>query len=259
MNILNKLTKNYLKLNKKRTIVTIIGIILSGAMITAVATLAVSFQSFMLDMEISENGAWEANFRNVKSENIEDIVKDKRFTNVMLMSPVGMAQNSYSDDPFIYIKAYSKEALTNMKVRLIEGRLPENENEIVLSNTFFDGKTNEPKIGETITLDIGKRMSEGQELISSPKEDNETFLKEETKTYLICGKIQRPDFETFNDYYTSGVTFLDETKKITKETVDIGVISKNVKTLYKDAEEIADNLGLYSIREKWAKNISNKV
>ena len=43
MNILKKLTLKYLKQNKKRTIVTIIGIILSGAMISAVATLAVSF------------------------------------------------------------------------------------------------------------------------------------------------------------------------------------------------------------------------
>ena len=150
MNILKKLTLNYLKLNKKRTIVTIIGIILSGAMITAVATLAVSFQSFMLDIEISQDGAWEANFKNVKIEDMPEIVNDKRFTNVMLMVPVGMAQNSYSEDEFCYIKAYSKEALNNMKVCLIEGRLPENENEIVLSNTFFDGKENEPKIGDTI-------------------------------------------------------------------------------------------------------------
>ena len=96
MNILKKLTLNYLKLNKKRTIVTIIGIILSGAMITAVATLAVSFQSFMLDIEISQDGAWEANFKNVKIEDMPEIVNDKRFTNVMLMVPVGMAQNSYS-------------------------------------------------------------------------------------------------------------------------------------------------------------------
>jgi len=124
------------------------------------------------------------------------------------------------------------------------GRLPENENEIVLSTTFFDGKENEPKIGDTITIDIGKRISEGYELIGAPKEENETFVKEQTKTYLVCGKIARPDFETSNDNYTSGVTLLDETKQITAKTVDIGVISKNVRNLYKDTEEIADNLGL---------------
>lgn len=86
MNILRKLTLNYLKLNKKRTIVTIIGIILSGAMITAVATLAVSFQGFMLDVEISRDGAWEACFKDVKTEDIGSIANDRRFTNVMAMS-----------------------------------------------------------------------------------------------------------------------------------------------------------------------------
>ena len=85
MNILNKLTSNYLKLNKKRTIVTIIGIILSGAMITAVATLAVSFRSFMLNVEISQDGAWEACFKNVNTEDIDKIKNDKRFQNIMVL------------------------------------------------------------------------------------------------------------------------------------------------------------------------------
>ena len=39
MNLLNNLTIKNLKLNKKRTIVTIIGIMLSVALITAVATI----------------------------------------------------------------------------------------------------------------------------------------------------------------------------------------------------------------------------
>ena len=156
-----------------------------------------------------------------------------------------MAKNQYSEDEFLYIKAYTEEALNNMKIRLLEGRLPKNENEIVLSTTFFDGKENEPKIGDTITLEIGKRMSDGYELIGSKKEENETFEKTGTKTYLVCGKIQRPDFEKSTDNYTSGVTFLNEEKSLTAQTVDIGVISKNVKDLYKDTEEIAEKLGLY--------------
>lgn len=245
MNILRKLTTNYLKLNRKRTIVTMIGIIISGAMITAVATLAVSFQDFMLKVEISQDGAWEANFKNVKTEDIATIQDDKRFTDTMIMAPVGMVQNTYSEDEFLYIKAYDKQAMENMKVRLIEGRLPQNENEIVLSRTFFDGKENEPKIGETITIDVGKRMSEGSELTSQLKQEKETFVKEESKTYLVCGKIEKPDFESSRDYYTSGITILDEAKLITAKTVDIGVISKNVKNLYKDTEEIADKLGMY--------------
>ncbi len=203
MNILKRLTNNYLKKNKKRTLVTIIGIILSGAMITAVATLAVSFQGFLLDVEISSNGAWEAIFKDVDTSNIEKIENDTRFSETMLMAPVGMAKNTYSDDQFLYIKAYDKNALENMKIFLIEGRLPENENEIVLSRSFFDGKENEPKIGDTITLDVGKRMSEGQELISEKLDENETFIHEKTLNYIVCGKIEKPDFESSRDAYTS--------------------------------------------------------
>lgn len=247
LNILNKLTVNYLKMNKKRTIVTIIGIILSGAMITAVATLAVSFQRFMLDVEIGYDGAWDAYFKEVKTEDIGTIKNDKRFSDIMIMSKVGMAENKYSNDEFLYVKAYDSNALENMKIKLIEGRLPENENEIVLSKTFFDGKENEPKIGDTITLDIGKRMSDGYELISQEKEENEIFVKEKTVTYLVCGKIDRPDFETGTDNYTAGVTLLKDERLITSETVDVGVISKKAKNIYKDTEEIADKLGLYEI------------
>lgn len=39
MNIVNKLTIRHLKQNKRRTLVTIIGVIISVAMVTAVATL----------------------------------------------------------------------------------------------------------------------------------------------------------------------------------------------------------------------------
>lgn len=245
MNILNKLTKNYLKLNKKRTIVTIIGIIISGAMITAVATLAVSFQSFMLNVEISQDGAWEANFKDVNVDQISIIKNDNRFEKTMLMVPVGMAENNYSEDRFLYIKEYDKLALENMKIQLIEGRLPQNSNEIVLSETFFDGKENEPKIGDTITLNIGKRMSDGYEMISEQYEEGEEFIKTGEKTYTICGKIEKPDFESSRDNYTSGVSLLDETKPITASNVDVAVINKNAKNIYKDTEEIADKLGLY--------------
>ena len=50
MNILNKLTIKNLKLNKKRTIVTIIGIMLSTALICAVAGMVSSFMATLVEM-----------------------------------------------------------------------------------------------------------------------------------------------------------------------------------------------------------------
>ena len=43
MNIIQRLTLRHMRLNKRRTLVTILGIIISVAMITAVSSLTVSF------------------------------------------------------------------------------------------------------------------------------------------------------------------------------------------------------------------------
>ena len=56
MNILSKISIKNLKLNKKRTISTIIGIILSSALICAVATLVTSFQTTLVENTINQTG-----------------------------------------------------------------------------------------------------------------------------------------------------------------------------------------------------------
>ena len=61
MNLINKLTIKNLKLNKKRTIVTIIGIILSVALITAVASMVVSFRSSLIVFEKTMRGNYDVN------------------------------------------------------------------------------------------------------------------------------------------------------------------------------------------------------
>ena len=53
MNVLNRVTWNTLKKNRTRTIVTIIGVILSAAMITAVTTFVSTMQDYMIRSVIS--------------------------------------------------------------------------------------------------------------------------------------------------------------------------------------------------------------
>ncbi len=234
-----------MKLNRKRTIVTIIGIILSGAMISAVTTLAVTFQNFMIRVEIAESGEWQSMLKNVTYQEIEQIEKKKEIKETLIMKPISIAQNPYSEDEFIYLYGYEKEALEKMNGRLLEGRMPENEQEIVLSRTFFDGKENEPKIGEKVTFVLGKRMLDGEEMISQRKQEKETFLASETKTYTVCGKMQKPVFETSRDHYTSGITLLNRNQIKAEDKVNIGLIHKQVKSTYQNTEKIAEELGLY--------------
>lgn len=58
MNIMNKFTIRTLKMNKVRTLITIIGIILSVAMLTAVTTFISSIQQFAINYTIYQDGSW---------------------------------------------------------------------------------------------------------------------------------------------------------------------------------------------------------
>ena len=78
MSILNKLTIKNLKLNKKRTIVTIIGIILSTALMVGIGLLFSSFQDYMIRETISYNGRYEANYENADLSKVSNL-KVKNF------------------------------------------------------------------------------------------------------------------------------------------------------------------------------------
>lgn len=66
MTLLNKLTIKNLKLNKKRTIVTIIGIMLSVALITAVASMYASGIKSLIKYETLIEGDFHTAFYNLE-------------------------------------------------------------------------------------------------------------------------------------------------------------------------------------------------
>ena len=77
MNVFHKFAIKSLKLNRTRTIVTIIGIILSTAMLTAVTTTVSSVQRFLLEVTEKQNGCWHGVVSNISMKQIDEISKKK--------------------------------------------------------------------------------------------------------------------------------------------------------------------------------------
>ena len=127
--------------SKLARIVSIIGIVLSGAMISAVTTLAVSFQGFMLDVEESNNGSYESIIENSTPEIIEQAEEQNNLKDIIPFSHIGMPENDFSDENFIRIMGVEKENIDKVAGMALEGRMPENENEIVVSTSFFNEET----------------------------------------------------------------------------------------------------------------------
>ena len=233
MSILNKLTIKNLMLNKKRTIVTIIGIILSVALICALSSMVASFKESIIIFEKQELGDFHYAYYGVDGNEIKSFSNNRNIDSYYLTKEIGYSYLKDSKNPdkvYAYITALDASALKNLSISLIDGRYPNNENEIVIPRHLKTNGGIDLKIGDAITLDIGKRYSDGYSLVqNNPYTGDEEELKvEQTHTYKIVGIIERPG-KMLEPYSAPGYTFI--TKLDTK-----GYNGKyNVYTRYTDA------------------------
>ena len=212
MSLLNKLTIKNLKLNKKRTIVTIIGIILSGALITAVASMYSSLVSSLIKYETKEKGNFHVAFYDVATTDLNLFKNNREIENFYLTENIGYALiNSQNESkPYVFIKAFNNDALANLAVNLVEGRLPENEKEVVIPTHLKTNGRVELKVGDTITLDLGTRVDDKGEKLSQLNSfisDGEKLIDTKNATYTIVGIINRPA-NSVEPYIAPGYTFI---------------------------------------------------
>ena len=217
MNLLNKLTIKNLKLNKKRTIVTIIGIMLSVALITAVSSIYSSGIKSLIKYETHEKGNFHTAFYNVPISDIDIFENNRNIETINITKDVGFAKINSKNEykPYACIKGFTKNSLNNLSVKLLDGRLPQNENEIVIPSHLKTNGRLFLNIGDSVTLDVGKRVdSNGSELNqnnpyqkSSEEENKESIIDTTSKTYKIVGIIGRPA-TNIEDYSAPGYTFI---------------------------------------------------
>lgn len=216
MNLLNKLTLKNLKLNKKRTIVTIIGIILSVALITAVAAMFFSARNSIIKYETRQKGNYHYAFHNVPESDIKYYKENRNFEKIYYTKNIGYAKLEESKNkskPYAFIKAFESNALTNLSINLVSGRLPENDSEILIPTHLKTNGRVEYKVGDILTLEVGKRIAieDNVELDQSNPyngEDNEEeIIDTVAKEYKIVGIIERPTY-SIEGYSAPGYTFV---------------------------------------------------
>lgn len=246
MNILNKFTIKSLKLNKKRTIVTIIGIMLSTALICGVAGLVSSFQNSLIDWARTNDGNYHVTFKNVASDKAQYVTENQKVKDYFLSSSVGWANlegSKATNKPYLHVLAYDKKALENYGVVLTDGRLPQNPNEIIITESVLTGARVSLKIGDTITLNIGTRKSNDDYYLNDDAlytEDDESIVDTKEKTYTIVGFMQTLDVEKFYSPGYSALTYMDETPS----AIDISVLYKSPKEYEKTTKDICKTLNL---------------
>ena len=194
MNILSKLTIKNLKLNKKRAVGTVIGIILSVALICAVAGMVTSFQSTLVKRAVIERGYYHIAFEDITDEYLESIKLNRDVKKVNSMYFLGHSYFKYNkNEPYIRVLSATKDVLEELSYKLVSGSFPQNENEIIISKRASDSSGY--KVGDTIKLNVGTRKSDDgfdlNEKNPYNDENKESIVNSKERTYKIVGIVNK--------------------------------------------------------------------
>lgn len=232
MNIFKQFTNRSLKENKTRTIVTIIGIILSVAMFTATIEAFVTVQNYLVNYAEMYNGKYHVGFYDVEYSDISKIAEDERVEKYTYVQEIGYAEIGSSNEykPYLYIAGIPTDFTDVMPIHLTEGRLPENSNEIVVSDHLYSNGGVQLKLGQEITLEVGQRQ--WSELVNITDEEyekldgdswakltqeyplrkaegeeaTEQLVNTKEKTYTVVGFCVRPEQTTIEPRSAPGYT-----------------------------------------------------
>ena len=193
MNILHTFTRRALGKNRIRTLVTIIGIVLSMALLTAVIEGAYSGLVYMRSVTAEDAGNWHAYFQELDAETAQS-VKEQSFVKDVVTSwqTVGYESLDAGTDRLpVFVDALIGDAPL-IESRIVKGRMPENEHEIILSTRFYNyGEldTDAYEIGSTVTIPIGTRMNPlGEPLTeNNPLWEGEYVTDAKPLTFTVVG------------------------------------------------------------------------
>lgn len=256
MSIFSKLTIRNLKLNKKRTIGTIIGIMLSTSLICAVSSMTVSLKESMVSTVVNDTGYYHLKLSDVTNDDVKTFESNRDVKDVNCINDVGYSLyngNTNSKRPYIHLYSLNEESFNNMSLELLEGSYPKNSNEIALNEDILSNSSIEYKIGDKITLNLGDRYANEEYVkpgwdylpyefeynsdgsIKAQKEDLKVNF---TKEFVIVGIISNKDQPIRRISYITDAGYACVTNGLEEGEEDVYISFKNPGNSEKSINEM---------------------
>lgn len=232
MNLYTSLTIRYLKENKRRTLVTIIGIILSTALICGIGNICMSLLDYEMRSAISSNSDFYASFYDLNKKDALIVSKSAEVSKYGYKQEVGSALIDKEKASLLEVNSFDKNAFDSYMLIVEQGEFPKNENEIILSQKAI--KNLNKKIGDTIELEVGDTEYDETNTFSKVTNSNK-------KSYKIVGIMSKPDFEVYNSLAICG---FDINSKSNKDKFTVFIATKNPKGIYDTTMNIAKQINL---------------
>lgn len=194
-NIFHKVALQSMRKNPTRTLVTIIGVILSAALFTAVTTFGISLLQYMIKGAVQRYGDWQIAFPNANAAFIQQQAQNPKVTHAVSFAELGYAELDITgkpDKPYLFLAGFNDETFAALPLTLLSGRLPENDQELVIPGKLLTEGGATIAVGDTIPLTL---QTESFPLLG-PKPQTETGSAQPntTRTYTIVGLCATPEF-----------------------------------------------------------------
>ena len=230
MNLYTSLTLRYLKQNKRRTLVTIIGIILATALICGIGNICTSFMDYQMRDEIQSSGSFYATFTDIDKEKASVITKSSGVSEYGYKKNLGSVIWDKKNSTSLDINVFDKNTINSFQITLKKGSYPKNESELIVTQDLLN-KWNK-KIGDKITLNLGELIYDDMGMISKLKNPQKT-------TFKIVGTLDKALYNSKFAIAGFDINSVDKNEKF-----DVSICTKNPKDIYKTAISIGKNIGL---------------
>lgn len=254
-----EITMRYLMLKKKRTLMSIIGIILSTSLIAGVGTIGLSFWDKQLRDAVVESGDCYVSISGISSEKAKQISGHVLIDKSVIKGYEGIGGknllNTNPDEETNFkgyqINAYSKDILKIFHIDLKSGRMPENENEIVVSDDTVPFLKNDPKVGDKIDIEIEPGAKENTEIgvdeDSAQKSNSKNSGKKYYKKYTIVGLANSLKCHRIS---TQGITLYNQNSSRTDTENTVYIKLKSIWNVKGDIGKILKDAGIEASGEK---------
>ena len=265
MNVFNKVTFESLKRNRTRTVVTIVGIILSAAMICAVTTFASSLYNFALELAVFKFGNWHGSAMDADIGSCRSVAESPEVDGFALAKQLGYAKLencSNTNKPYLFVLGAYENFGEMMPVHITSGKYPEEGNEILIPEHLNENGGIDLELGDVIELELGLRILDGASVgqsvpffvLSENGEavgNDECLVVGETRKYTVVGFYERPSFEEYTAPGYTAIT-LEENEPDDDGVYDIWFRLNRAKDIYGFMEEkgldwsVNDSVLIYS-------------
>ena len=253
-NIVHYVTKQYMQQNRKRTWITFFGIVFMVLLMTCVFVGKDTAIGYLQDVASQRDGKWHIALYDITKEQRDEVLALQGVKETARSTDYGVtefAQSGNAERPYLNVKAYQGQCFDWINIKVKEGRLPEQSDEIVISEAALtDGAV--IGIGDTITAEYFTRSLKGidpelestyfpfqnltvkyGEMVEVPQNfpyygANDSFeeIRDYTgqqQEYHIVGIIETPGFEEQSSAGYTAITALQDAEEADLENFNLSV------------------------------------